>query len=429
MSFKKSILVLVISVSVLGLIILLTSITTGGPSRVVLIVVDTLRSDYLSPYGSTLATPNVKRLAARGQVFTQSVSSFHQTTMSMASLFTGRTPSIETGERKKILPWTGRNWCGLSRFAAPGDTCVPQGLSTIAEDLREAGYWTVGVVSNPIIFRPYGYDQGFEDWIEVGDKDQPSGWDWQAMCKHTMSHSGDIVNRRVREVLDQRRSEKFFLYVHYMDVHDWRYHPMRSTYAEAVIELDRHLGELLDDLDERKLLEDAVVIFTSDHGEALGEKHVLPTTMTHFGNPSFEQVLEVPLIVAPPSSADASRLIRSEDVRDLIRQMVGLRERHGQSAIKELDKDELFLTEMKYQTYRKGRWKSFWHRDKSRMYLVDLNVDPREMHDVAETHPEIIGAQRRRVATLSQTLSSRTGHDDKLSEQDLNRLRALGYVK
>ena len=39
------------------------------PERIVLIVVDTLRRDHLSPYGSELATPNVKRLAETGQVF------------------------------------------------------------------------------------------------------------------------------------------------------------------------------------------------------------------------------------------------------------------------------------------------------------------------------------------------------------------------
>lgn len=418
MSLKKKIFALFICVSVLCLSMFLIYIKTRGPLRIILIVVDTLRSDHLSPYGSSLATPNVERLAARGQVFTEAVSSFHQTTMSMASLFTGWIPSIESGQRGKTLPWTSCNWCGLSRFAVPGDTCVPQGLSTLAEDLRKKGYWTVGVVSNELLFRPYGYDQGFEDWIEVG---KDSGW---------KRRTGDIVNRHVREVLEQRRSEKLFLYVHYMDVHDW--FQQRILYRKAVISFDRYLGKLLDDLDKRGLLEDAVVIFTSDHGEAREEKHVLPTTFGHRGNPSFEQVLRVPLIVAPASSADKADqadLIRTEDVHDLIRQIAGIGDKPGRSDTMELEEDELYLTELRYQTYRKGRWKSFWPRNSSRIYLIDLDADPKEMHDVANDHPEIIEAHRKRVVQLSQALSSDIGHDSQLSEEDLDRLRALGYVK
>ena len=87
------------------------------PERIILIVADTLRRDFLSPYGSRLATPNVARLAESGQVFTNAVSSFHMTTMSMAAMFTGRTPSLEVGEDLRVLPWTSESWCGMARFA------------------------------------------------------------------------------------------------------------------------------------------------------------------------------------------------------------------------------------------------------------------------------------------------------------------------
>jgi len=195
-----------------------------------------------------------------------------------------------------------------------------------------------------------------------------------------------------------------------------------------VIAFDRHFGELLDALDKRGLLEDSVVIFTSDHGESLREKHVLPTTLTHMGNPSFEQVLRVPLIVAPPCSADASQLVRSEDVRNLIRRIAGLGDEPGRSNTMELTKEELYLTERTYQTYRKGHWKSFWPRDSGRMYLVDLDTDPEEMNDVAAAHPEIMDAHRKRVTRLTQMFASSVGRDDQMSEEDVNRLRALGYL-
>ena len=76
--------------------------TALRPQRVILIVIDTLRSDHVSCYGSASATPAIDAIAARGQRFTRATSSFHQTSMSMGAMFTGRTPSIETGELKTI---------------------------------------------------------------------------------------------------------------------------------------------------------------------------------------------------------------------------------------------------------------------------------------------------------------------------------------
>ena len=93
------------------------------PERIILVVVDTLRADHLSPYSAKVSTPNIQAFAERGQVFTNVVSSFHQTTMSMASLFTGRTPSLESGHSQKTLDWTGRNWCGMRRFAPEISRC------------------------------------------------------------------------------------------------------------------------------------------------------------------------------------------------------------------------------------------------------------------------------------------------------------------
>ena len=52
-----------------------------GSDRIILIVADTLRRDFLSPYGSEVPTPNLQRLADEGSVIENAISSFHQTTM------------------------------------------------------------------------------------------------------------------------------------------------------------------------------------------------------------------------------------------------------------------------------------------------------------------------------------------------------------
>jgi hypothetical protein len=57
-------------------------------------------------------------LAARGQRFSNYTAAFHQTSMSMGALFTGRTPSLEFNRVERPLFWNSSTWCGLIRFAA-----------------------------------------------------------------------------------------------------------------------------------------------------------------------------------------------------------------------------------------------------------------------------------------------------------------------
>ncbi|MEE2673204.1 MAG: sulfatase [Myxococcota bacterium] len=400
-----------------------------GPDRIILIVADTLRRDVLSPYGSKLATPHLQRLADEGSVFENAISSFHQTTMSMSSLFTGRTPSLETGDRSTILPWTSRGWCGLARLAeSPEDTCIPRGLDTLAEDLKRAGYETLGIQSNWFIFRPYGYEQGFDTWIEVGEKERSE--DQQGRSELAQLRMGDRVNEQAATALQQRESDRFFLYVHYVDPHDYGIRPDLKSYEDSVRYLDRVVGELLEELREAALLENAVVIFTSDHGESFAERddHPLPAMPGHFGNPSFDSVLKVPLIISPPQPGDVAALVRGQDMYGLIREIAGL----PPSAAADIAPDEVFLAEQYYQTYRRGRWKSSWARNKGQMALFDLHRDPGEKQNVADSHPDIVQQHRDRIAELTQSLAASVSEDELdagLTPDEEKRLRALGYIK
>ena len=401
-----------------------------GPDRIILIVADTLRRDHLSPYDSEQATPNLQRLADEGSVFTNAIASFHQTTMSMSSLFTGRTPSLESGDPDTILPWTSQGWCGLARFGeSADDTCIPQRLETLAEGLQRAGYETIGIQSNWLIFRPYGYEQGFDTWIEVGERERPKTQ--QTRQQLARLRTGARVNASVFEALAQRESDRFFLYVHYIDPHDYRIRPeFKKNYAEGVRYLDRVVGELLDNLREQALLENAVVIFTSDHGEYLGEvdDHPLPATPGDFGNPSFDSLLKIPLIISPPQARDTRTLVRSQDLYGLIREIAGL----SATAPADIASDEVFLAEQYYQTYRRGRWKSTWGRNHGPMALFDLQEDPGEKRNVAASHPEIVRQHRERIGALTQSLAAslRAGEARvDLTDNEEARLRALGYLE
>ncbi len=392
----------------------------GTPERIVLIVVDTLRRDHLSCYGGGTPTPRIDALAARGQRVRNAFSSFHQTTMSMGALFSGLTPSLEIGNGRSIR-WTGRSWCGLTRFADPAGEqgCIPQAVATLPERLREAGYWTAGVVTNPLLFRPAGFERGFERWLELED---PHAVPRRLLRNYRRAPAADQVNVRVRELLEDRPSDRFFLYVHYMDVHD--YLLWARPYAQMVERVDVAVGELLDWMRSRGLLDDALIVLTSDHGERLAEPHFVKGKPSHRGDPSFEEVLQVPLIVWPARFGAGDALLRGADVHHQILELAGA----ASSPEAELEPGELFLSEKEWQTYRREQWKSYHPRGGKRVHLVDLSRDPGERQDVAQRFPEIVARHRARLAELTRSLGARAAPVDTLTPEDRRRLEALGYL-
>jgi hypothetical protein len=416
------------SLSTALLIALVASGCAGSerPERIVLIVIDTLRSDQLALYGGPAKTPHLDRIARRGQVLRTSVASFHQTSMSMGALFSGRTPSLESGVAGAPLEWNGSNWCGLARFGSPGgDTCIPAGLSSLGEVMRDQGYWTLGVSANILTFGNAGFQRGFDAWheVKIGSTIGPLTLLADGLERWAVLRSGEYVNRMVLDALDRRTTDRFFLYVHYMDVHDW--HVRRRSYLESIEIADRFVGEVLDRLEAEDLLDGTAFVVVGDHGEAFDESHVLPATPRHAGNPSFQQLLEVPLIVAGAQIEDSGALFRTEDVGRLLRQIAGAPDPAGS----DLEPGELLVTELEWQTYLRGKWKSFRRRSDGAVTLIDLHADPGEQRDVAAEHPEILSEHRRRVQELTTSLAAPLASDVLVSEPDYERLRVLGYVE
>jgi len=392
-----------------------------APERIFLFVVDTLRRDHLSAYGAEQPTPHIDAIAAGGQRFDHAVSSFHQTTMSMAALMSGRTPSIESGDASRSLPWTGQSWCGLSRLAPQADAaCVPAAVDTLAERLEQAGYWTAAVVSNQLLFDPAGYSQGFDLWREVGKGRAPIGGGRWARLRDAR-----FVDPQVLEVLAKRPGDRFFLYVHWVDVHDYGGDP--AAYGRAVVDFDARFGELVQAIGAQGLFEDALVVFTSDHGESLLEPTAARVVQGHMGNPSLEAQLRVPLLARPSLPADPSQLIRTQDIAALILRAAGI---DAGGAPADLEPDELFLGERHYQTYRRGRFKSMRARAGGPTLLFDIEADPGERRDVAAQHPDVVARHLRRVGELTRALANDApGVRTQLTEGERAALRALGYAR
>ncbi len=397
--------------------------SAAAPERVILIVIDTLRRDALSCYGSESPTPNIDALAARGTRFSNAVAAFHQTTMSMGAMFTGRTPSIEAGLMRRAGQWNGRTWCGLIRFArADGrDRCVPLGLPTLASALRAADYYTIGVTSNSLLFDPAGFRRGFDRWIEVPPRPAPPSHPLPDSVQRPGRHlaaEGWRVNSAVERALSRRRSDRLFLYVHYMDAHEYLANAI--SYEQGVQLADEAVGQLLELLEARDLLSGARVILTSDHGEMLGEFG----KFEHYGNPSFEPVLRVPLIVSPPIARDPDASVRGQDLFGLIAELAGA-QGPGPDV---LGPEELFLTEQRWRTYRKDGFKLHVDRRSGETRLSDLSSpDAERAVDLAD-HPELVRDYLARTRELAKALAPRQAPETRLTDEDRARLRALGYV-
>jgi arylsulfatase A-like enzyme len=398
----------------------------GPPERIVLIVVDTLRRDHLSPYGADIATPNIARLAREGVVYPNAIASFHMTSMSMGAMWSGRTPALSSGDPSRAIAWNEENWCGMARFGpAAAGACFPEQVPRLGRAMRDLGYETIGVTANSMLFGAAGFSQGFTQWLEVpapgrSGKRKPLRQTWK---ESSAARAAPAVGAAVERALARRESDRFFLYVHFMDVHDWAARGVE--YRQTVEEVDRGIGALLDLLEGNGLLEGTAIILTSDHGESLDEPHLVPTTPRHIGNPSFEPVLAVPLIAKGAALSHAGSIVRSEDLfRILLRTAGG-----APPDTSDLEPEELFVTEQAYRTYRRGRWKSYSGRYDGTFRLVDLEADPSELRDVADQHPEIAELHRARVSELTAALAAPEAALHQIDEAQMDRLRSLGYVE
>ena len=120
----------------------------GSGHNVLLITIDTLRSDHLGSYGYERDTsPRIDELASRGALFESAYTYWPKTRASMVMMFTGRTPSRNgfSKQHPMILDFN----------------------PTIADSLSQAGYETVAVVDNPNVAAQYGYAKGFDRFRET----------------------------------------------------------------------------------------------------------------------------------------------------------------------------------------------------------------------------------------------------------------------
>lgn len=294
--------------------------------NVLLISIDTLRSDHLHCYGYAPDTsPNIDQLAAEGTLFENHISSTSWTLPAHAALFTSLSDSVHKCQ----------------------DT--PQRLSddhvTLAERFYAAGYTTVGFFSGPYLHPAFGLGQGFETYEDCSQQAarlagaNVNSW---AMDKDVMrtSHE-DITGPRLYEAfhtwLAAHRGQKFFMFIHMWDPHfdfippppyDQKFDPdytgtvtgrnfffdpninanmpardlehLRALYDGEIAFTDEYVGKIIGALREAGLLDDTIVAVTADHGTEFFEHGLKGHRQT-----LFDEVLHIPLIIRYPDDMPA----------------------------------------------------------------------------------------------------------------------------
>lgn len=318
---------------------------------VVLVVDDTLRRDRLGAYGGPAETPRFDAFAADAWLFEEAWSQAPWTKPSVATLFTALYPSQHGVLSHPLAPDPA---VGKEGQGGRESDALPEGLVTLAEVFREAGYRTGAFVANPWMERRFGFAQGFEVY-----DDSSARW----------GRGGEAVNRAAADWLDGLPADApFLLYVHYIDTHrpypalrweevvaggeellrDARPLPpaarreireqvrfeagappaaelveptralLERAYDRGVERFDALLGALLDGLAARGLGERAVVVVTSDHGEALFERG-----WGNHGRGLFEEEIAVPLAVRVPGEG-SGRVRCPVGLLDLMPSLCGL---------------------------------------------------------------------------------------------------------
>ncbi len=313
------------------------------PTDVVLIVVDTLRADRLGRYGDTKGlTPVLDALADRGTRFARAYATSSWTMPSVASLMTARLPS--------------------QHLVRDFDSRLPDSEVTLAERLADAGFTNGGFTANWRLSTALGYGQGFHNWqgflssegspikargdvvrtaalrwFDAGPADgaTPPGGDatrprllyLQFMEPHVPLEPPAALRARFAPSVGVEQAARLNAWARSLALDQKplsaeEVAQLGALYNGEVAAIDAELGLLLEALEQRGVLHEALVIVTADHGEELLEHG----TFGH-GSNLFNESVRVPLIMAGPG-VPAGRVVNQNvsliDVAPTVLDLLGL---------------------------------------------------------------------------------------------------------
>ena len=395
----------------------------GAPvDRILLVTIDTLRSDRLGYMGYDVETPNLDRLAREGAVFTEAISAAPITLPAHSSILTGLRP-----------PSHGVRQNGIFRLADE--------VETVAETLQRHGFQTAAFVGAFVLDRRFGLEQGFDLYDDDLPEENPISKSYFAERR-----AEEVVARALDWIRDHEE-ERFFVWVHLFDPHapynppapyDARYRG--RPYDGEIAYTDSALGPLLDAVrglgDRRK----TAIVVTADHGESMG-RHGESTHALFV----YDSTVKVPLILKAPGIPEGARIdsqVRSIDITPTLLDLAGISPESaldGRSLLGAFGGEgppdapaygETFAPryEFNWSELRFLRTKTFKVIDAPKPEIYDLKTDPEELTNLwGDEAPE---AGRRLLEELRALPEGTAGPSETLASDETvrRRLESLGYL-
>lgn len=452
--------------------------------NVILILLDSLRADHLSCYGyNKLTSPNLDEFARGSALFKSAFSASPSTVGSVPSILTGLYPSSHgTGVDGNVLTFSSE-------------------IPALPQVLRENGYVTAGFNTNPYMVGKHGYGKGYNSYFDLfplkGRKRLLDKFrDFFGIAKNNTYVCGKDVNKQVTKWLKGAARPPFFMWIHYMDIHV-PYFPREpffsqfssdkskdriksfknqfiqisaklfrnpdsittderqliiDCYDSEIRYFDHNFKSLLALLRKRRLLEDTIVIVTSDHGEEFWEHG----KWGHFMR-LYDINTHVPLLIKYPAltskGASISKQVRSIDIFPTILDLLNIKSRYSLPGISLLPyiKDENSAPEadvfsegggvqgVSVNTYvdrlfsvRTNQWKFIKNITRNQNELYDLKNDLMELNNLADK-PDVqeiikeLDSKIKKILKLSEK-SKQAISSVEVEEQTKERLKALGYL-
>jgi len=400
--------------------------------NIILFTIDTLRADHLECYGyDRVKTPNINRLASEGILFEHNIVQAPLTLPSHSSIFTGTHP-LYHGIRDN------------------GGFYLEEKHITLAEVLKTNGYSTGAFVGAFVLDSRWGLDQGFDYYYDNFDLTK-----YKTVSLDSVQRRGDEVLAEACKWLEKNSQDKFFAWIHLYDPHT-PYNPPEpyktqysgrrfGLYDGEIAYVDLLMGDFRSFMEEKSLMEKTLIIFTSDHGESLGEHKE-----NAHGFFIYDSDIRVPLIIRFPEKKLQGNIIpsqvRSIDIMPTILNMLGekspesvqgesilsliLGKQGGEafSAYSETYWPRYHYGWSELKSLRKGQYKFI---DAPKPELYDILEDPGELNNLVNKKATLGHEMKRELEALMDRYSAEGIEEagpKKIDNDSLVKLQALGYI-
>jgi len=384
---------------------------------VILISIDTLRSDRLPVYGySKVETPAIDALAAEGIVFDRAYSNVPLTLPSHTSMLTGLLPP-EHGVRNNV-----------------GYLYDAKKHPPITAMLRGAGYESAAMVSAYVLRGNTGLGAAFDFYDDAIASEA-------GVALGRLQRPGLTTLEVAKSWIDRKHDRPFFLLFHIFEPHGPHEapEPFHSRYSDRydaeIAAADHVVGKLVEHLTAKGLYDEAVIILFSDHGEGLGDHGE-----DEHGVFLYREALQVPLILKLPRSTRKGERISSPveliDIAPTVAFLAGVDAPPGSSGRNLLDTRALTAQRSIYSETLYPRLHLGWSElrsiiDRQHHYieapkpeLYDIVADPAERSNVLAAQRRVVASLREHLAEYGKSIAA----PGAVNPEEAARLEALGYV-